>query len=339
MDALPIEILHRIFRRLPPITFYREITRTCRSFHRASLNAIPGCPEGAMGYECTVTVLSVKDWSYDRKPICKLSPAFRPEEQSAGTIWTCLSVEVDLSAELMATLELGQEHSFVQRAALKASGRDPDSHESPIIVVSHLHWNVRSDRAFWDKSVIALAKTLSIVKLFEIRSIEFGNGPGAGQWGDAPVDQLMELPSDVEADCVKIVAAANDDESTWYQYIATLLRMFPSAHTIQGTAFFPAFETGLDHDSFCLAVPSARRAFIKSLDIRRPCTPSILEAPVYFPNLERLGTVELGFDAVELDIPFSYNACKVRTLLLGTGGELEYNNWGHEQFSSFADAL
>ncbi|KXS12414.1 hypothetical protein M427DRAFT_72055 [Gonapodya prolifera JEL478] len=56
MESLPLELLHRVFRLLPPATFYKVIPRLCHRFRFASRGAIPGCPGDTVGvcYEIEV---------------------------------------------------------------------------------------------------------------------------------------------------------------------------------------------------------------------------------------------------------------------------------------------
>ncbi|KXS12790.1 hypothetical protein M427DRAFT_502123 [Gonapodya prolifera JEL478] len=57
ISRLPLETFHRIFRLLPPRTFYATVPFVCRVFRAASVNAIPGCPGGnTVAIDCSVTL-------------------------------------------------------------------------------------------------------------------------------------------------------------------------------------------------------------------------------------------------------------------------------------------
>ncbi|KXS16220.1 hypothetical protein M427DRAFT_43707 [Gonapodya prolifera JEL478] len=57
INRLPLETFHRIFRLLPPRTFYATVPLVCRAFRAATVNAIPGCPGGnTVAIDCSVTL-------------------------------------------------------------------------------------------------------------------------------------------------------------------------------------------------------------------------------------------------------------------------------------------
>ncbi|KXS12103.1 hypothetical protein M427DRAFT_59787 [Gonapodya prolifera JEL478] len=53
---LPIELLHRIIRSLPPKPVFSVLPLLSRGFNAVARSAIPGCPHGEITVECAIAL-------------------------------------------------------------------------------------------------------------------------------------------------------------------------------------------------------------------------------------------------------------------------------------------
>ncbi|KAJ3303469.1 hypothetical protein HDU93_006471, partial [Gonapodya sp. JEL0774] len=101
MNSLPFETLHRVFRFLPPKTFYSIIPRLSRRIRSASQGAIPGCPGNAIGLACDLVIVTATQDRMGTKlerSSEEVWEQFLPLRRADGAIvWTVLSVQLRVS--------------------------------------------------------------------------------------------------------------------------------------------------------------------------------------------------------------------------------------------------
>ncbi|KXS09796.1 hypothetical protein M427DRAFT_49085 [Gonapodya prolifera JEL478] len=117
VDAPPLEVLHRIFRFLPPKSFQSQVPLFSRHLRAAARTAIPGCGQGELGLSITIKFSSNTMWgpTIEEEPTweeyalqtVRFLPRFesgRPWDQgqmTASVIWASCSALVVLDeAEL-----------------------------------------------------------------------------------------------------------------------------------------------------------------------------------------------------------------------------------------------
>ncbi|KXS17820.1 hypothetical protein M427DRAFT_68298 [Gonapodya prolifera JEL478] len=94
MDSLPLEVIQRIPRFLPPKTFYAIIPLVSRGLLEATFNCIPGCRDRKLGINCTLRVMDRKrdSLAVGRSP----GMEFTLVKNRRGTTWTGVNVDLHL---------------------------------------------------------------------------------------------------------------------------------------------------------------------------------------------------------------------------------------------------
>ncbi|KAJ3325514.1 hypothetical protein HDU93_002629 [Gonapodya sp. JEL0774] len=119
LDTLPTEILHRIFRLLPPQLFYFTIPRVCRRIHYASQGAIPGC--SGLSVTIQINVLLAETSSKDGQRIRPLRRFTAVMFLGGETVWASFSTDMHVT---IAEVE-GSQYSLEQ-LALSRIANSPD---------------------------------------------------------------------------------------------------------------------------------------------------------------------------------------------------------------------
>ncbi|KAJ3331283.1 hypothetical protein HDU93_009839 [Gonapodya sp. JEL0774] len=282
-DTLPTEILQRIIRFLPPRTVYGVISRTSRRFRDAYLDPIPGCPSGTVWITCHV-------WAQDRdsQHIARRSyhnpNGFECVEYGGNFVWTALTTAVTVTHSRAAENRLEQIDTLlgdqIRIASLKSGAKLPWQARLKVLV-KEIWFYLETDVDSFDLKGADKMRTEGQVALETF--IRFARKMRVGTFAlhGAALNAVSKLAPDVIAHLVERLMADNAMDATWHCNLPFLLRVFPHASALGGSAFYPkktdTFMSWCDIESPTFA---ARRASITSLDVASSHDLDLLEFPI-----------------------------------------------------------
>ncbi|KAJ3335993.1 hypothetical protein HDU93_003896 [Gonapodya sp. JEL0774] len=344
IENLPTETLQRIFRFLPPRTFYEAIPLISRRFRDVSWDAIPGCPGRAIGVDLRIEIQLEKN---ARESIWADSWSDVPTQYEVGDLlghpgmlWMCLAALLELSVESLLVLEptqweLGQHGAPALLDRFWHEHAEEDDRGLPPLKrmkfsVSHIsYWS--PELAPLDNELLTFQRVLEFVRN-GVRSIKL-RWPG--------VDFLGRLPANFEViDCVhQLEACASEQEgdARKLQTASTLLRLFPSARTLLGNAFCSLRFDAHDSSRFISLVAEERCSLVTKLHVRGAPV-SLIAAPRVFTNVHTLGSIKLDTGIKSLLFPSSPGSCLVQKLFLSADSN-DLVSLQHEEIVSFTKLL
>ncbi|KAJ3334417.1 hypothetical protein HDU93_007980 [Gonapodya sp. JEL0774] len=303
VDSLPLEILHRVFRLLPPRVVYGTIPLLSRRFRDAALGAIPGCPGNAVGIACQVLV---SDALFGHAP-CSRSPGIpfldeflEVRTPSDGVLWAAVSPLSTLSfpAKLIAqsNMQLALLNTIIECFFAEQRGFQciPRPRAQVITLKVSIELN-NSGRNAKD----ALRNVLDFVREQRVREFELSTLNA--------MTLLDELKQDIKLESV--VSLTSPESIAVWKYdlrLSNLLPRFPSATSLSGLLFYPVTLNNESAEYLVQrAIPETRRRMVKSLMVPipqfGPASPNsgpfirrqILHAISVYPALREIGLLSL----------------------------------------------
>ncbi|KAJ3335382.1 hypothetical protein HDU93_005659 [Gonapodya sp. JEL0774] len=301
METLPVEILQRAVRYLPPRTFYGVVPRLSRRLRECSLDAIPGCPGGSVGVNVAIEIVN-----FEHLPRLVFQEEFTSLELSGGCgrVWTALTLLRDVQIGDFASSHSRDVWSgesgktdFLERCAAFCSNVIPVGSEKVILYVSQVIWNIKtssSSNVYSDSTLVAcfemylmLVHNLGVLR---VRILDWGSVV-LGEGGSLDVPDTILTQS--RAPRVQEIEAESADVQGNSLRAARLLHLFPSAHRLSGTVFQPQIPHRTDTRHLVTMVSRERRNIVTSVSLENPMVtidvPALIELLNIYPNIEGVG--------------------------------------------------
>ncbi|KAJ3327403.1 hypothetical protein HDU93_002013 [Gonapodya sp. JEL0774] len=311
LESLPVEILHSIFRLLPPSTFYASISRLSHRLRTSSRGAIPGCPGDEVAVALSTWLERAPGYADDSPRSYVHNVFFQVGDTLGDLVWAAVSSELHCTPDdCENTLEWTEErirHEVVHglmrvnndnRIGAQIRSVDPRRVK---VVVGSLHWQNKLPTPNR-----LLLHVTNHVQRYRISEVHMGFQDGEDVFGDPAQVSVMDsvthlftstvLYSDDDAGVTELVAAS---------WIVRLLKLYPLARKLNGVMFCP--PPGDAMAFVRRSVPLHRRNLVTCLYANRrhayfstPLQFDLLRTPILFPNLEELGTFPIALDSQDL---------------------------------------
>ncbi|KXS10353.1 hypothetical protein M427DRAFT_62545 [Gonapodya prolifera JEL478] len=299
MESLPVELLHKIFRLVPPATFYGVITRLSRRLRTASHDAIPGCPVDSLGVCYEVTVMGDDTYSEERASapsgridVITLLGEYRAVKD--GAFWATIVIEVSLPALAVTNdqileelVELNVPH-LLERDFPNTEGLIPRLGPSAVTQVDS--WGLEDEDL--DRGVFR--HLIEFVNKYKVPSLHL-NGDYRSLLVSLPPDLVCRSVTKLRADEPDDGVDIEDDQ----HFMEKLVHHFPSAASLQGSAMCIVVDFAEHGLPYSLLLPERDGAHVRSLIFEDPeieedsCRLLFFDTPRAFPSMTEIGVLTM----------------------------------------------
>ncbi|KAJ3335748.1 hypothetical protein HDU93_004554 [Gonapodya sp. JEL0774] len=324
MNALPLELLHKVLCFLPPRTVYSVMPRVSRTFRDRCMSAIPGCPGDTISVMCE---LALVDPGQGGGVVCRLRPVwdeFRTmnDPTTGSSLWAAISAKVTVTpASIPATAR--SLNQLLTSAVAECMERDPRFNWDAARVKRRLGTVILS-RLILSANPRLFTASLTATEALD-KLLEFGR--------ELAVRELMAMteffralegfPAHFVMPSVQRVIGigtlptmgAHDDA---VRTVANILLRFPRASSLEGDVLLHLSVAASSNDSVLTLlrtrVPDARLGLVRSLMVgvsseratgivpwRHVSTTFLVQyftASRIFPCLDEIGALHIVWDNI-----------------------------------------
>ncbi|KAJ3335357.1 hypothetical protein HDU93_005740 [Gonapodya sp. JEL0774] len=303
METLPTEIASRIFRLLPPKTFYGSLPQVNRAWNTLAKAAFPGS-DGR-------PVFHIRIWSWNREklyqqgriPAVAILSSFQADVDEFGkALWIAGEIRIELNWP-MASAATTPEHeisSAIIEMAVKALG----CHE--FLVASFGADFLNPVRPMF-RSPAEISYICRLLKAIKVRRVAL-NREFLGPWADYP-DSRIPVPNVRE-----VYLSPFGSSMSWGSLIETAAKAFPGASIMvnrleEGVGMGSSAIESARELARCTQMDPSGEIFRRKVTGTRfvpPCLPPFFQcvtthamgarglSPSVFPHLVKLGAFTLG---------------------------------------------
>ncbi|KAJ3336403.1 hypothetical protein HDU93_002903 [Gonapodya sp. JEL0774] len=317
METLPVEILHKILRLLPPRVFYTVIPTLSHCLRDASRHAIPGCPHHQLAITCTLKVDPESSSLVERSDSYPFTPMFeasRTAGRDGKAVWTSTRIDVYLVLDDILNYwagnifeELSRDRRQVVRRLSYKAHRLIEYGVDIQFLFQHVNlsmWYSPEKRFVWDGPRVTklMGELTAFVKEHKVHAMTFRRVStciAIEKWCSGIV-----LGSVTHLQTVNIrleeMGASVPGRSNLASALQILLAIFPNVSTL-------AIEIGAfganSVDQLIQHIPAAHRRKITSLEDKRGIlldldesgkSANILHLARVFPRLQQISSVKLS---------------------------------------------
>ncbi|KAJ3339395.1 hypothetical protein HDU93_008303 [Gonapodya sp. JEL0774] len=281
METFPTELLWRVLRLLDPRTLYKTAPRISRSFRKATLNTIPGCPRR----EIAIAVeLLVGDWPNTE---LEIADDFLLSHHKQSVVWGAVRARITLPVYEVAGSESMIWDILVDRIRTSVvKTRIP--HHFRLGLASAGVWLFETDEDQQLQPSVTTMGVLNAVAQFAhyhgVRELNF--------YGDNMFQWFTLIPQVLEFKSITMLRKGDVRLKTG-QRVRTLLERFPKSRNI----ILGLLTSDSGAELVARRVSEERRALVTSLVVSPQYSASwsgvlrLMATPRIFPSLRELGVV------------------------------------------------